>query len=171
MTIKINYSHRGVRNEWQHCSIPWNTWRGNSRRRANQFTQIMGARRRVEGLKFRPLETVDHPILCPLENVHPPSDFGHASNWNFRDEYEFQKSFLLFQLFQGCRWLEPPYFKEFRMDYRQSNLKCMILESCRFERFCWCLVDRFFPPQFGTKFLSMKKIKNLSRNFYKLMDW
>lgn len=112
---------------------------------------------------------MDHPILCPLENVHPPSDFGHASNWNFRDEYEFQKSFLLFQLFQGCRWPEPPYFKEFRMDYWQSNLKCMILETCRFE--CFLFGWWIFPTQFRRNFLSIKKIKNLSRNFYKLMNY
>lgn len=77
MTIKINYSHRGRRNGRQRCPIPRNTWRGNSRPRANQFAQIMTLEQRGCHGKFRALESSDPRIdprpLCDEKRPPPPT--------------------------------------------------------------------------------------------------
>lgn len=150
MTIKINYSHRGVRNEWQRCSIPWNTWRGNSRRRANQFTQIMGT-----GWRVRRRGGVKISTTRNSGPSDPLSAWKCSSSAGFRPREQLKFPWWIWvpeivrtiSVIRGLQVARAPYFKEFRMDYWQSNLKCMILEKLSFRMFLWwCLVDRFFPP-------------------------
>lgn len=171
MTIKINYSHRGVRNEWQRCSIPWNTWRGNSRRRANQFTQIMGAGRRVEGVKIS--TTRNSGPSDPL------SAWKCSSSVGFRPREQLKFPWWIWvpeivptiSVIPGLQVARATIFQGISNGLLAVEFEMYDPGKLSFGMFL-LVFDRFFVHSLKGRSLIWKKfVSNLSHSFYKLMDY